>query len=100
MINTIVAIFSSVILLIGIISMVTPIPGGTIMIAGSLTALICSSARARRCLQFMRTRMIWFDKVVAWIEKTVGNRIEIIGTALRQTRPDYKETSPDSSPVD
>ena len=101
MINIIISVFASVILLIGIVSMVTPIPGGTVMIAGSLTALICSSPRARRCLQFMRTRMNWFNKMVAWVEKSVGDRIGIVGTALRQTRPlAYKEASPDSSPVD
>ena len=99
--SIIVSIFASVVLLIGIVSMVTPIPGGTVMIAASLTALICTSPRARRCLQFMRTRMKWFDKIMAWVENAVGDRIGIVGTALRQTRPQaYKEASPDPNPTD
>ena len=101
MTNLIVTVFASVILLIGIVSMVTPIPGGVVVIAGSLTALICTSPRAQRCLQFMRTRMNWFDKMVAWVERTVGDRIGFVGVALRKTRPlGYKEASSDSTPAD
>jgi hypothetical protein len=101
MTNIIISVFASVVLLVGLISMVTPIPGGTMMIAGSLTALICTSPRARRCLQFMRTRMNWFNKMMAWVEKTVGNRINIIGVALRQTRPlTDGEVAPACNPAD
>ncbi len=67
--------------------MVTPIPGGTLFIAGGLTALICSSPTARFCLQWTRTRVGWLNKVLFWLEDKVGTRIEVIGNALKQTHP-------------
>jgi hypothetical protein len=87
MVNFIISIVASVVLLFGLVSMVTPIPGGTFLIAGSLTALICSSPFARRCLQVMRTKMNWLNKGILWVEAKVGDRIGIVGRALRQTRP-------------
>jgi hypothetical protein len=87
MVNFIVVVITSLTLLIGLVSMVTPIPGGTLLIAGSLTALICTSPRARRCLQILRTRLEFLNKGILWVEEKVGNRIGIVGNALRQTRP-------------
>jgi hypothetical protein len=86
MINLIVTAFASVTLFVGMVSMVTPIPGGTLLIAASLTVLICSSSRARRCLQVLRTRVELLNKSILWIEDKV--RIKIMSNALRQTRPD------------
>lgn len=101
MINFIISIVASLVFLFGLVSMVTPIPGGTFLIAGSLTALICSSPLARRCLQVMRTKINWFNKSVFWIEAKVGNRIGIVGRALKQTRPlAYQEASSDSCSTD
>jgi len=101
MINVIISIFASLVLLIGLVSMVTPIPGGTVLIAGSLTALICSSPLARRCLQVMRSKINWFNKSIFWIEAKVGDRIGIVGRALRKTRPlAYQEASSDSCSTD
>jgi len=74
-------------ILLGMVSMVTPIPGGTILIAGGLTALICSSSSARYCLMWIRSRVNWFNKLIFWLEKKVGTRIKIIGTALGKTHP-------------
>jgi len=91
MLNLLVTVIASLLLLLGIVSMVTPIPGGTVIIAGSLTALICSSPTARSCLRFMRTRMNWFDKVFFWLEDKVGTRITVIGNALRMTHPTKAE---------
>jgi hypothetical protein len=88
MLNLILSVFASLLLLVGLISMVTPVPGGTFMIAGGLTTLICSSPRARFCIKYMRTRLSWFNKMVGWIESKVGSRIKIIGKALKQTRPE------------
>jgi len=101
MINFLISILASVLLLIGLVSMLTPIPGGTVLIAGSLTALICSSPLARRCLQVMRTKMNWLNKGVLWVENKVGDRIGIVGRALGQTRPiEYQEDSSGSNPVE
>lgn len=101
MINFIISIIASLVLLFGLVSIVTPIPGGTFLIAGSLTALICSSPLARRCIQVMRTKMNWLNKGILWVEAKVGDRIGIVGRALRQTRPlAYQEASSDSCSTD
>ncbi len=96
--NLIVTILSSVVLVIGLISMVTPLPGGTLMIAFSLTALICSSPRARVCLRAMRTRVSLLNKAFMWLEGKVGDRIGVVGAALGMTNPlTEQEASPSES---
>ena len=87
MINFFVSFFSLVVLVIGIVSMVTPIPGGTFMIALSVSTLICSNARAQRVMQMLRTRYNYFNKIILWLEIKVGVRIKFIGIALEKTRP-------------
>jgi len=86
--NILTSIASLFFLVLGVISMVTPIPGGTLFIAGGLTGLICSSAKARSCIKWIRTRVAWFNKTIFWLEEKVGPRVKIIGKALLQTRPD------------
>jgi hypothetical protein len=101
MLNIIISAIASALLLLGLVSMVTPIPGGTIMIATSLTALICTSPRARSCLRFMRARIVWLDKSFYWLEEKVGARIGFIGDALRKTRPQITlELSEGTEPVE
>ena len=72
---------------LGFVSMVTPIPGGTILIAGGLTALICSSPSARYCLMWIRTRANWFNKAMFWLENKVGTKVKVVGGALAKTHP-------------
>lgn len=87
MINLLVTLISLFILIIGVISMVTPIPGGTFMIAISISTLICSNARAQRIMRQLRTKYNAFNKVIFWLEKKVGGRVKFIGIALEKTRP-------------
>lgn len=87
MINLLVTFLSLVLLLIGVLSMVTPIPGGTFMIAASISMLICSNAKAQRYMQILRTKYNALNKAIFWLEKKVGNRIKFIGIALEKTRP-------------
>ncbi len=89
--NFILSVLSSILVLIGVVSMVTPIPGGTFLIAGGLTALICTSPRARLCLRHARGRFGFFDKTFLWLEKMVGERVPVVGNALRKTRPGNDE---------
>ena len=86
--SLLVSIVSLFFLILGIVSMVTPIPGGVIFIAGGLTGLICSSVRARFCVKWIRMRFAWFNKAIFWLEEKVGPRVKIIGNALEKTRPD------------
>ncbi len=78
-------------LLLGVVSLLTPVPGGTVMIAGGLTTLICTSPKAQFCIQYMRSRLSWFNRVVFWIESKVGKRVQIMGDALKKTRPEGSE---------
>ena len=89
--NILLTAISSILLLVGLISMLTPIPGGIFLVAGSLTTLICTSPTARLCLQSLRSRTGWVDKVFLWLEKKIGQRIEFVGDALRRTRPGNSE---------
>jgi hypothetical protein len=74
-------------ILFGMVSMVTPIPGGTILIAGGVTALICSSPSAQYCVMWIRSRVNWFNKVLFWLQSKVGNKIKVLGIALSKTIP-------------
>ena len=68
--------------------MVTPIPGGTFMIAMSISALICSSTKAQTYMRALRTKFTRFNKFIFWLENKVGVRIKFIGIALGNTRPE------------
>lgn len=87
MMNLLVSLVSLFILIIGLISMVTPIPGGTFMIAISISTLICSNARAQRIMRQLRTKYNAFNRMIFWLEKKVGTRVKFIGIALEKTRP-------------
>ena len=94
LIEIIVVLIASLALLFGLIAMATPLPGATVLAAGSLAVLICVSSRAKRCLKFFRTRWPRLDRGIFWIEGKAGNRVDFIGTALSQTRPSRKEKIP------
>lgn len=87
MINILISVVAFIALLIGIISMVTPIPGGTLLIAGSVSVLICSNSKVQQFVRYMRSKSRRFNKVIFWLENKVGVKIKFIGTALRKTRP-------------
>jgi len=74
-------------LVLGFVSFFSPIPGALIFLAGGLTLLICFSPSAQYCLKWIRTRVNWFNKFIYWIENKVGAKIQIMGDALKLTRP-------------
>ncbi len=71
-------------LALGIISWVTPIPGGTLMLALGLTLLICSSESAAKFLKNYRRKFPKLNKVMSWIE---GKTPKILSEAIQRTRP-------------
>ncbi len=71
----------------GLVSMVTPIPGGAILISGGLTMLICASPTAQYCVMWIRAKINWVNKMVFWLEKSIGPRIKVVGEALGKTHP-------------
>lgn len=74
-------------LVLGTISMVTPIPGGTFLLAFGVVLLICVSPWFRRCLQFLRTKVVWFNKLMTLLERNTGKKI---GGILELTQPGYE----------
>lgn len=75
---------ATVLLLFGAVSMLTPVPGGTITIALGLVLLICTSERFARAVGNLRLRRPRFNAVMTWLEDRSGQRM---GDALRTTRP-------------
>ena len=78
-------------LILGMISMFSPIPGGVFLLAGALTLLICTDPYAQHCIKWMRTRTNWFNKTIYWLENKVGVKIKVMGDALKLTRPSEDE---------
>ena len=85
--KTLISALALVCILFGLVSMVTPIPGGTILIAGGLTMLICSNPSAQYCVMWARSRVAWVNKLMFWLENKVGNRVKVVGVALAKTHP-------------
>lgn len=90
--NLILTIIASIVLIVALVSMLTPIPGGTALIALSLTSLICTSPRARSFLQYIRVKSKYINKIFFTLEDKVGKRITFIGDALKKTQPGCEES--------
>ena len=80
-----VLITGTILLLFGLISMVTPIPGGTLLIALGAGMIICSSETAAKTIQSWRGKFNRLDKTITWLEDKIGERLS---APLRRTRPD------------
>ena len=83
----IVLVAGSILLLFGMISMVTPIPGGTLLITVGAGMIICSSETAARYIQACRTKSNRVDKIISWLENKIGERLS---APLRRTRPNNR----------
>jgi len=87
MTNILLTIVAVILLLVGVISMITPFPGSVLIIAMSMSLLVCSNSKAQSCVRYVRTKNNRFDKGVFWMEEKVGTKIDFIGRALKNTRP-------------
>ena len=77
----------TVLLVLGLISMVTPIPGGTLLITVGVGMVICSSDTATRYIRNCRTKYARLDKSMSWLENKMGERLS---APLKRTRPDAR----------
>jgi len=75
---------AGLLLLIGAISMVTPIPGGTLLLGVGGALLICTSETAARWVMRRRSGNKWLDTGMRWMEDRLG---KWISDALQRTRP-------------
>lgn len=92
MIRLIVSIFAMVLLIIGVVALISPIPIGVIIIAISLSILVCVSDTAKRVLKKVRTRYHKINLRLHKLEARLEKRFSYIVNAFIQTRPtDNKE---------
>ena len=77
-------IIGSIILLVGIVSLVTPMRGGTLLIAAGAGMVLCTSDAANRYLTKCRAKYDRLNRAVGWLENKMGDRL---GAPLKATRP-------------
>jgi len=80
----VVLVIGTILLVIGLVSMVTPIPGGTLLITVGGGMVICSSNTAAKYIQTCRSKFNRFDRGMTWLENKMGERLS---SPLRRTRP-------------
>ena len=80
-------IAAAVLFVMGLVSLLSPIPGAFIFFACSLTLTISVSSYAQFCVQWIRSRVPLINKFLFWLEKKTGDRIKMIGETLPKTHP-------------
>lgn len=80
-------IAAAALFILGLVSLVSPIPGAFIFLACSLTLTISVSSYAQFCVQWVRSRFSPINKFLYWLEKKTGERIKMIGETLPKTHP-------------
>lgn len=75
----------TILLFVGTLSMLTPIPGGTLAIVVGAGLIICASTRAANFVKKYRTKFGRFNRIVTWLENKMGEKLS---QPLRRTRPD------------
>ncbi len=77
----------ALLIIVGGISMLTPIPGGTFMLAVGSVLLICSSPKFRGWMQLCRSKSPRFNRMMLFMERKTGARL---GGILKLTTPGYE----------
>jgi len=78
-------IIAYILIFLGTISIISPIPGAVLLLAVGLSLLICTSTAAASCIRFTRNKSSKLNILMSWIENHSGERM---GSILKQTRPD------------
>ncbi len=86
--RVILIVLGSVLLVLGAISMLTPIPGGFILLGLGTAMLICTSTAFSNWLMRRRERSKWLNGSMSWMETHLGARVS---AALSRTRPTKDE---------
>ena len=80
-------ILGLVLLLLGVVALVSPIPIGIFFIGAGLALLICVSPMARKKLQQIRTRHHGVNRRIMQLETKIENRLRVFANVLISTRP-------------
>ncbi|WP_017445146.1 hypothetical protein [Gayadomonas joobiniege] len=73
--------------LLGLLTLVTPLPGTVILLATGLSLLIYASPKMRLCIQWARSRLPWVHRSFNWLQNKIGNKIKVLGETLAKTQP-------------
>ena len=82
-------------LCIGVVALLSPLPIGVIIIAISLSALVCVSPRSRVLLQRMRANSRAINTKLHQLEDKLERRFKFLWRAFVQTRPHQPEQKDD-----
>lgn len=74
-------------MLIGMLAFISPLPFGIVIMALGLSVLVCVEPHARRLLQRLRTRSESLNRHLHWCENKLEDRLTVLHTALLETRP-------------
>ena len=77
-------ILAYVLLALGLVSMFSPLPGATLLIAAGCALLICTSERAANFIRKTRGKYTWINGFMTWIENKLGEKLS---GPMRMTRP-------------
>lgn len=91
MIRLIISIIAVLVLLVGIVLVVSPIPIGAILIAVSLSALIYVNTSVQNAIKKLRKNYQPFNEKIYWLENKIGDKVKFISQSLIKTRPEYSE---------
>ncbi len=87
MLNTVISIFASIALVFAVISLITPLPGGLIVISFSLATLICVNSKAQSCVRYIRSKYSFVNRALNFIQRKIGSKVHFIRDALQRTEP-------------
>lgn len=96
MMRIITLITGSFLLVLGILSLATPIPGGILVLAVGAGMVICTSETAAGKLREFRTTHARANKTIVWMEARMGERLS---APLRGTRPIPNPATPTPDPT-
>ena len=83
--RSIILVFGFVLTALGLVLILTPMPGTTLMVTLGPGMIICSSKRVENFVRERRLHTPRLNSWMTWIEDRVGQKLS---APLRQTRPD------------
>ena len=85
--RAVVTVVALLVLALGIVALISPIPIGIILIGLSLSALVCVSDTAKRLLKIVRTKYHIVNIKIHSLEAKIEKRFKYLSDAFMQTRP-------------
>jgi hypothetical protein len=87
MIRILLTTLGILLVLLGTIALLSPVPVGILIIALGCCLLVAVEPHARRIVKDLRSRNHALDRRVHWLETKIESRFETLHRALLETRP-------------